>query len=59
MGIMAWIVPDLLSGMIGKRLAGRRRGSPGLIMAYCLSGSGTAHAPSAAGVGPTELGPLS
>lgn len=104
MGIMAWIVPGLPSGMIAKRPAGGRRGPPGLIIigvtgaagavlggrlairlvhigwlrgffglptwltasagaaillaAYCLSGSRPAHAPSAAGVGPPELGPL-
>lgn len=105
MGIMAWIVPSLFSGMIAKRPAGRRRGPPGLIIigatgaagavlggwrairlahigwlrgffslstwltaiagvaillaAYCLSGSRTAHAAVIAGVGHTELGPLS
>jgi uncharacterized membrane protein YeaQ/YmgE (transglycosylase-associated protein family) len=104
MGIMAWIVPGLVSGMIAKRPAGRRRGPPGLIIigvtgaagavlggwvairlvhtgwlrgffslpawltaiagaaillaAYRLSGSRAAHAPFAAGVGPTELVPL-
>lgn len=103
MGIMAWIVPGLPSGMIAKRPAGRRRGPPGLIIgvtgaagavlggwlairlvhtgwlrgffslptwltaiagaaillpAYRLSGSRAAHAPFAAGAGPTELGPL-
>ena len=71
MGITAWIVPGLPSGMIAKR-PGRRRGPPGLIIigvtgaggaavllaAYRLSGSRAAHAPFAAGVGPTELGPL-
>ncbi len=31
MGIMAWIVPGLLSGMVAKRPA-RRRGPPGLII---------------------------
>ena len=30
-----------------------------LLAAYCLSGSGTAHAAVIAGVGHTELGPLS
>ncbi len=29
---MAWIVPGLLSGMIAKRLPGRRRGRPALII---------------------------
>ena len=43
MGIMARIVPGLLSGI--------------LLAAYCLSGSRTAHV-AAAGAGPTELGPL-
>jgi uncharacterized membrane protein YeaQ/YmgE (transglycosylase-associated protein family) len=32
MGIMAWAVPGPLSGMIAKRLAGPRRGPPGLII---------------------------
>jgi uncharacterized membrane protein YeaQ/YmgE (transglycosylase-associated protein family) len=32
MGIMVWIVPGLLSGMIAKRPAGWRRGPPGLII---------------------------
>ena len=104
MGITAWIVPGLPSGMIAKRPAGRGWGPPGLIIigvtgaagavlggwlairlvhigwlrgffslptwltaiaggaillaAYCLSGSRPARAPSAAGVGPPELGPL-
>ena len=105
MGIMAWIVPGLLSGMIAKRPAGRRREPPGLIIigatgaagavlggsrairlvhigwlrgffslstwltaiagaaillaVYGLSGSRTAHVAVTAGVGHTELGPLS
>jgi|HubBroStandDraft_4_1064222.scaffolds.fasta_scaffold780196_1 uncharacterized membrane protein YeaQ/YmgE (transglycosylase-associated protein family) len=56
MGMMAWIVPGLVSGMIAKRLAGRRRGPPGLII---IGVTGAAGARFAAGVGPTELGPLS
>jgi hypothetical protein len=43
MGTLARIVPGLFSGMVAKRPAGSR----------------TAHAGVAAGVGPTELGPLS
>jgi uncharacterized membrane protein YeaQ/YmgE (transglycosylase-associated protein family) len=56
MGMMAWIVPGLVSGMIAKRLARRRRGPPGLII---IGVTGAAGARFAAGVGPTELGPLS
>ena len=51
---MAWIVPGLI--IIGLTAIA---GAAILLAAYCLSGSRTAHAPFAAGVGPTELGLLS
>ena len=39
MGIMAWIVPGLLSGMIARRQA-RRRGLPGLIIIGATGAAG-------------------
>ncbi len=40
MGIMAWIVPGLLSGMIAKRPACWRRGLPGLIIIGATGAAG-------------------